>query len=321
MESRYRCPWCDQDRTRAEMRGQAGGTGPVPLTCSACRTGNPDQSWCRYHGEPHPIERFPRRANRPSIELFCHEAAYQMYEAPPTRTCPWCGQRKTNAEMKGVANQKGYPPTTFHDCRTANPDLAWCTYHGEPHPAIEFEKRGGKLKNMCRLARHESRYPDAELMQCESCRERKAPGSFAGGGIKQVVCRQCNAEHPGEKWCSDHRAWLSVTLFPQESMRTGARCTVCYAARRHHTTVAEVLRIQGADSPQCDSCGSIEKLCIDHDHGCCPGMTSCGKCVLGYLCWRCNSAEGQLVTSERAFALAEHMVRREKLIAERRAAE
>ena len=92
---------------------------------------------------------------------------------------------------------------------------------------------------------------------------------------------------------------------------------MCLSAAKHGTTVAEIIRIQGVDRPVCDSCGATEKLCVDHDHGCCPGMLSCGKCVLGYLCWRCNSAEGQLVTSERAFALAEHMVRREKKIAER----
>lgn len=34
--------------------------------------------------------------------------------------------------------------------------------------------------------------------------------------------------------------------------------------------------------------GASKKLSVDHDHACCDGPKSCGKCVRGILCSNCN---------------------------------
>lgn len=43
----------------------------------------------------------------------------------------------------------------------------------------------------------------------------------------------------------------------------------------------------------CEICGAGGKIHVDHDHACCPGKISCGKCVRGYLCLSCNTLLGK----------------------------
>jgi len=43
----------------------------------------------------------------------------------------------------------------------------------------------------------------------------------------------------------------------------------------------------------CYICSSTEFLQVDHDHACCPGTKSCGKCVRGIVCSSCNRHLGK----------------------------
>lgn len=311
------CLWCDQWKPEDEMRsGPKGLEGRPTSICRGCRDGNPGLSWCKFHGEAHPIERFHCQGGKP--ELICMAAAYQVYEKPSLQTCVVCGETKTNAEMKGKSGVRGSPPPFCHDCQVNSPDLRWCTFHEELHPRVDFDaNRADRPTGICRMARHESRYPNLPPIQCVACREKRPPGAFRGwGDVKMLTCKPCNAAHPGRKWCRDCSDWREAGLFPTGN--SGARCSACLLAYKHGTTVAEILRIQGSETPECAACGSVKWLCVDHDHTCCPGFRSrsCGKCVRGYLCHDCNTSEGLLRTSERAFALAQHMLRNEQKAAQ-----
>jgi hypothetical protein len=49
---------------------------------------------------------------------------------------------------------------------------------------------------------------------------------------------------------------------------------------------------------RCAICGTDDpgrnrvSFCVDHDHACCPGNVSCGKCIRGLLCDSCNRMLG-----------------------------
>jgi len=55
-----------------------------------------------------------------------------------------------------------------------------------------------------------------------------------------------------------------------------------------------------AQAGGCGVCGTKEptwrgqqaNFRIDHDHGCCPGEKTCGKCIRGLLCGNCNTMLG-----------------------------
>lgn len=47
--------------------------------------------------------------------------------------------------------------------------------------------------------------------------------------------------------------------------------------------------------------GASKRLAVDHDHMCCPGPTSCGKCVRGLMCSDCNRILGHFRDDAVAF--------------------
>lgn len=126
---------------------------------------------------------------------------------------------------------------------------------------------------------------------------------------KIKTCKDCTAEgrtgkplaapHPGPR-CHRHN---------QAKKRAGK----ARAAETRHVNIyglqpgqyEAILEAQGGG---CGFCyrpprAGGRRLAVDHDHSCCPGKSSCGKCVRGLLCWTCNKfsehiADSQLVVAK-----------------------
>lgn len=135
--------------------------------------------------------------------------------------------------------------------------------------------------------------------------------------ISATVYRQKNREKNKtiieSKYCNDCKLTLHVSFFQLASGTPDgfqAYCRSCGTARRRASRYS-ITREQYREmiSTSCEACGSREKLGIDHDHNCCSGPKSCGKCIRGVLCSKCNTAEGLLGSVENITGLLEYMKR------------
>lgn len=90
--------------------------------------------------------------------------------------------------------------------------------------------------------------------------------------VKARRMREWRLANPGESR-SQRLKWtygISLEQYRALLAAQGGGCALCRAA-----------------SP-----GGKGDFHVDHDHSCCPGKTSCGECVRGLLCVRCNTALG-----------------------------
>jgi hypothetical protein len=106
------------------------------------------------------------------------------------------------------------------------------------------------------------------------------------------TCKDCReagvttarpAVHPGPRCATHHR---------QEQRRKRLAASGRHVQRTYGLTPDEYTRLYEAQGRRCAICrratGATKRLAVDHDHGCCPGPTSCGKCVRGLVCGPCN---------------------------------
>lgn len=101
-------------------------------------------------------------------------------------------------------------------------------------------------------------------------------------------CKDCGSTtrptpHPGPRCATCNRARKKVVSAQRHD---------AYAQRQYGLAAGQYEAIKAAQGGRCAICqrgqGITRRLAIDHDHSCCPGAVSCGRCVRGLLCGRCN---------------------------------
>lgn len=132
----------------------------------------------------------------------------------------------------------------------------------------------------------------------------KGDCSFEGCGRKQDSRGLCNTHYRMDRAGQPLKPIQDRTYYTRDDKCYTPRCGKKPKARglcsKHYKLVSEygLTRDRILDmfeDATCKICGTTPEgrdLHIDHDHGCCPGNTSCGECVRGILCNGCNTAIG-----------------------------
>lgn len=111
---------------------------------------------------------------------------------------------------------------------------------------------------------------------------------YSGKGSRPRRCRTC-AEQRRREYEEKHR--------PQRIDNPVSRRTI-RLKHRFQISPDEYERLLTEQGGVCVGCLSdpahVGSLVVDHDWSCCPGERSCGKCIRGLLCRKCNSALGMV---------------------------
>jgi hypothetical protein len=107
-------------------------------------------------------------------------------------------------------------------------------------------------------------------------------------------CLTCNVKKPiADFYKSKSKRWPNSHC--KGCQNQSARLTSRSATLRYLYGISEeqYLALLASQENCCAICGlsqdaSKRMFSVDHDHTCCPGKRSCGLCVRGILCNRCN---------------------------------
>lgn len=199
----------------------------------------------------------------------------------------------------------------------------------------------------CKMCARPARWNDAQgvwSMYCAGkacsnrsriCQHCDAGFSMGVDGAGNKYCSPtCRADGPRPRALRDHCAWCgqarSGNRYHHRSRIWPYVCDECLAPIKHLVPrltdhrVPPTLARRLIENPGCDVCGVdiVAKtmhssngqygslLVVDHDHSCCPSKRSCGECVRGFLCVRCNTAAGMVLDDPRiAQGLSEYLAR------------
>lgn len=122
------------------------------------------------------------------------------------------------------------------------------------------------------------------MLVCKWCFEEKpeeafnrAPKNKSG---RQGHCRECHSKY--------FKARRAAGLIPKTTYEYNRAAMLWTKYRLRPEQFAAIMVSQNNACAICEESFSGVP-CVDHDHTCCPGEKTCGKCIRGFLCGSCNT--------------------------------
>lgn len=137
--------------------------------------------------------------------------------------------------------------------------------------------------------------------RCSKCGLRKSLNKFYNNPrSRDGLASYCKLCHNKSAEVSRHnhleRQRLTVSRHRARNPELYKACQIRYS---YNIDLDQYNRLLSKQNGVCGICKSADPgcgrkyLCVDHDHSCCPGEKSCGNCIRGLLCDRCNRGLGQ----------------------------
>lgn len=105
---------------------------------------------------------------------------------------------------------------------------------------------------------------------------------------KEKVCSRCYIMKPLECFNKKSGSKIGFSSMCKECRKNSERVK---KYKRSPADFNNLLESQNGVCGICESSGNQEWH-VDHDHSCCPGEETCGKCVRGLICSSCNLGLG-----------------------------